>query len=230
MVEIAALVVGDPPQLWRELGFVVDGDACWVSGVRHQLGASGEGVTAWALRPDPLLPPTGIPVTELPLADGPLADVSSTAAEATPAHPNGVIALDHVVVFTPDLARTIDAFEVAGIRLRRTRDAGTKDRPMTQAFFRLGATILEVVGPPTTMKPSPSTPSMSTPSTSPPSASGRGPARFFGLAFTVEDLDATATLLGARLRPPQDAVQPGRRIATVDRAAGSSVPIAFMSP
>jgi hypothetical protein len=56
------------------------------------------------------------------------------------------------------------------------------------------------------------------------------PAGFFGLAFTVTDLDATAAWLGPRLHPAKDAVQPGRRIATLDRAAGSTVAIAFMSP
>ncbi|MBV9662995.1 MAG: glyoxalase, partial [Actinobacteria bacterium] len=59
---------------------------------------------------------------------------------------------------------------------------------------------------------------------------GDGPARFYGLAFTVADLDATAAYLGDRLRPAKDAVQPGRRIATLDKSAGSSVAIAFMSP
>jgi hypothetical protein len=73
----------------------------------------------------------------------------------------------------------------------------------------LGETIAEVVGP--------------------PSGSSPGPARFYGLAFTVADLDATALFLGERLRPAKDAVQPGRRIATLDRAVGSTVPLAFMS-
>jgi hypothetical protein len=113
-------------------------------------------------------------------------------------------------VATPDLGRTVDAFEAAGLRLRRTREIGTAGRPMRQAFFRLGPAIVEVVGP--------------------APASGSGPASFYGLAFTVADLDATAAFLGQRLQPAIDAVQPGRRIATLDRAAGSTVPMVFMSP
>jgi catechol 2,3-dioxygenase-like lactoylglutathione lyase family enzyme len=120
-----------------------------------------------------------------------------------------VTVLDHVVVITPDLARTTGAFESAGLRLRRTRDAGSPQRPMTQAFFKVGPTIVEVVGSPTRAEP--------------------GPARFYGLAFTVADLDATAAFLGERLRPARDAVQAGRSIATLDRAAGSTVALAFMS-
>jgi len=82
---------------------------------------------------------------------------------------------------------------------------------MRQAFFRLGPVILEVVGPLE-------------------GSMGDRPPRFFGLAFTVEDLDATAAFFGERLRPSKDAVQAGRRIATLDKAAGSTVAMAFMSP
>ena len=46
----------------------------------------------------------------------------------------------------------------------------------------------------------------------------------------MADLDATARYLGDRLHPAKGAVQPGRRIATLDRGAGSTVAMAFMSP
>jgi hypothetical protein len=46
----------------------------------------------------------------------------------------------------------------------------------------------------------------------------------------VPDLDATAAALGERLGAVKDAVQPGRRIATLRRQAGAGVPLAFMSP
>jgi hypothetical protein len=175
VVEIASLLIGDPPELWEDLGFVVEDGASWISGIGHRLGAAGKGVIAWTLR-------DGGGIDELPLDDGP-----APPARPTPVHRNGVVALDHVVIGTPDLARTIDAFESVGVRLRRTRDTGTPDRPTRQAFFRLGETIAEVVGPP------------------------------------------TASFLGERLRPAKEAVQPGRRIATLDRAVGSTVPLAFMS-
>jgi hypothetical protein len=197
MPEIASFAIGDPAELWTSLGFIVENGACWVSGIRHDLGAPGRGVVAWTLRGTEGL-------LELPTAgSGP------EAAQPTPHHPNGVAALDHVVIATPNLGRTIEAFEAQGIGLRRTRDTGTEERPGVQAFFRLGETIAEVVGR--------------------PDQAGTGPARFYGLAFTVADLDATAAYLGDRLRPAKAAVQSGRRIATLDWAAGSTVPIAFMS-
>ena len=80
---------------------------------------------------------------------------------------------------------------------------------MTQAFFKLDDVVVEVVGAPTAAAP--------------------GQARFWGLTFTVADLDTTAELLGPSLRPIKAAVQPGRRIATLDKAFGSTVPMAFMS-
>jgi hypothetical protein len=198
MAEIALFAVADPAELWSDLGFVVDDGAAWVSGICHRLSSPGKGVTGWELR-------DGDGIVELPAADA-----DPPAVRPTPDHPNGVVALDHVVVATPDLDRTIAALESGGVRLRRTRDTGTAERPTKQAFFRMGETIVEVVGP--------------------GSGSSPGPARFYGLAFTVADLDATARFLGDRLRPAKEAVQAGRRIATLDRAVGSTVPLAFMSP
>ncbi len=82
---------------------------------------------------------------------------------------------------------------------------------MRQVFFRLGEVILEVIGA--------------------PDKSGEGDAGFFGLAHTVADLDAVAKLLGPALGNVKDAVQPGRRIATLrHRDVGMSVATAFMSP
>jgi hypothetical protein len=195
---ITSLLIADPPALWNDLGFVTADDVCWISGIGHELGAAGTGIVAWTLRGADSL-------CELPRADTEVRSV-----QPTPDHPNGVIAVDHVVVATPDLARTSEAFESAGIELRRSRDTGTTERPARQAFFRLGETIVEVVGPATSSQP--------------------GAASFYGLAFMVADLDRTASFLGDRLRPPRDAVQSGRRIAVLDREAGSTIPLAFMSP
>lgn len=199
MAEIRLIDVADPPEVWLHLGFAVEDGGCRVGTTAVRLGAAGDGVTGWEL--------TGAPgLDELPLAAG----APAAPAGDGPEHPNGVVSLDHVVVTAPDLDHTIDAFEQAGVPLRRIRDIGTPDRPAVQAFFKMGDVVVEVVGS--------------------PGRPGPGSARFYGLAFTVADLDATARLLGDRLGPAKPAVQPGRRIATLDRRAGSTVPIAFMSP
>ena len=119
MRELTALLVGDPPEVWRSLGFVVDEDAVAVSGVRLRLGHDEPGLSGWELRDGPGGPPT-------------------------PDHPNGVTGIDHVVLMTPDLDATIDELSAEGHDLRRIREAGNGVR---QAFFRLGPVILEVVGP-----------------------------------------------------------------------------------
>jgi hypothetical protein len=198
MAELAALLIGDPPGVWEDLGFVVDDGAVHVSGVRHQLGGEAKGVRDWSLRD--LDDPTRRDI------DGFAFGLPSGPAEPTPAHPNGVVALDHVVLLTPNLGRTIESLEDAGIELRRVREAG---QGRQQAFFKLGAVVLEVVGP--------------------KAPSGDGAPRFYGLAWTVADPDATAGFFGDRLKPFKDAVQPGRRIATLSSAAGSTVPHAFMT-
>lgn len=198
MASLSTLVVADSPDLWRDLGFVVGTPGCWIGGTTVRLGGPGDGVTGWTVD------------GAAGLAELPMPPDATRAAEPTALHPNGVIAVDHVVVATPDIARTIAAFETAGIPLRRTREIGSAARPAMQAFFKLDNTIVEVVGSADESRP--------------------GPASFYGLAFTVADLDATAAVLGDSLRPAKDAVQRGRRIATLDRAAGSTVSLAFMSP
>ena len=64
-----------------------------------------------------------------------------------------------------------------------------------------------------------------------PAVADARPARPWGLALTVADLDAAVALLGDACGPPRDAVQPGRHIATVDHEAlGLGVPTVLLSP
>jgi hypothetical protein len=139
----------------------------------------------------------------------PDADLDSlpTRASAAPPpapveHPLGAIAIDHIVALTPDLDRTIASLRTAGLDHRRTRDAGDGRR---QAFFVVGPCLLELGGP------------------------ADGGVRFWGLTIVVDNLDAAARRLGDRLGAVKDAVQPGRRIATVRREAGLTVPLALMT-
>ncbi len=207
-VTIDEIVVGDPPEAWAAAGFTVDDDgACRIGHVRVRLVGrdAGKRILGWTLRD----------AAEGALAGGSLDGLPTTASTAEPAEPavhaNGATYIDHVVVLCPDLARTAAAVEALGLARRGERDTDTYGAPMRQVFFRLGEVILELVGSPDT--------------------SGEGEAGFFGLALTVEDLDATAALLGAHLGDPKDAVQDGRRIATLrHRDLGMSVATALMSP
>jgi hypothetical protein len=204
---IDELAIADAPDAWSALGFALDGDTCVVGDVRIRLAGSdaGRGLTGWSLR--------GVERTEL---DG-LATTRSERQSPSeqPAHPNGVTALDHVVAITPALDRTVAVLEGAGLDLRRIREEPTPAGAPRQAFFRLGATILEVVQePPEAIE----------------RAGGDRPAFFWGLAFVAPDLDATVAGLGDSVSEIRPAVQPGRRIATLRRSAGLALPIALMTP
>jgi hypothetical protein len=204
LIEIA---VGDAPVDWSSVGFAVaDDGTCAIGPTRLRLAgtAGGRGIVGWTLADvDDGGADLPADLDGLPTAAGELPDPSAAPA----AHPNRVVGLDHVVVMTPDLDRTTAALEAVGIAARRTREAG---RGRLQRFFRVGPTILELVGP---VEPR-----------------GEGPARFWGLAFTVDDIDATAAHLAGRIGEPKDAVQQGRRIATLHAGDEISVPVAFMSP
>jgi Glyoxalase/Bleomycin resistance protein/Dioxygenase superfamily len=202
------LTVADTPAAWTALGFQLEGDVCVVADARIRLTTKGDetGLTAWSLR--------DVGSTEL---DGlPTSHSDRPPPTEAPAHPIGVAALDHVVVITPALDRTVAAFEHAGLDLRRIREEPTPAGAPRQAFFRLGPTILEVVQEPND------------------AIERRGgvdrPAFFWGLALTVPDLDATVAGLGARVSEVRPAIQPGRCIATLRRSAGLALPLALITP
>ena len=200
--------MGDPPEAWEAAGFSVDDDGtCRIGAVRVRLVGrdGGKRILGWSLR--------GAPPARL--ADGTLDGLPTTDSGAPPpapaVHPNGATHIDHVVLLSPDLARTTAALVAIGVEPRGERDADTYGTAMRQVFFRLGEVILELVGQ--------------------PQAAGEGEPGFFGLAITVDDLDSTAALLGEHLGAIKDAVQEGRRIATLrHRDLGMSVATAFMSP
>ncbi len=155
----------------------------------------------------------GLVTTSVDTDEPPDAEQPTAEAPGPPPHPNGVTGIDHVVVSTPDLERTIVAFEALGLGCRRIREAGTSDAPFRQAFFRVGSVIVEVVG--------------AVEGSGQPAA--EAPSTWFGLALDVDDLDATAALLGPALGRVKAAVQPDRRIATLRRReVGMATSVAFM--
>jgi hypothetical protein len=205
-VTIDEFEVADPADTWVQAGFSVDSDAiCRVGGVRIRLAGRGRGtgIVGWSLR--------GLP------SDGSLDDLdgipttSSDAVAAMPAkHQNGVLAIDHVVLLSPDLRRTVESLTTVGVEPRRERDGQLSGRSIRQIFFRAGEVIIEVVGSPET--------------------TGEGPATLWGITYVVADIDATAAYFGDRTAPVKDAVQPGRRITTLrHHELGISVRSAMIS-
>ncbi|KAA0096822.1 glyoxalase [Mycolicibacterium sp. P1-18] len=204
-VTVAEFHVADPPESWTRAGFTVDADStCRIGGVGVRLVGreSGTGIVGWSLRgvPADVHDVDGVPTT------------ASAASPVSPAtHPNGVVTVDHVVLLSPDLTRTVDALAGLGVHPRRERDGELGGQPIRQVFFRLGEVIVEVVGAPDT--------------------AGDGPATPWGMTYVVEDLETTVQAFGDRTSPVKDAVQPGRRITTLrHREFGMSVRTALISP
>lgn len=212
-VTIDELTVADEPAAWAELGFAVEGDTCVVGAVRIRLAGrdAGKGLVGWAL-----CGLDGDPGTDVIDLDGLRTTRSDRKPPPAPAvHPNGITALDHVVAISSDLDRTVAALQGASLDLRRVREEPTPAGAPRQAFFRLGAEILEVVqAPPDAIE----------------RTGGDRPAFFWGLAFVAPDLEATVARLGEHAGEARDAVQPGRRIATLRRSAGLALPVALMTP
>jgi hypothetical protein len=206
---IDEVVVADPPDAWAAAGFDVDDDGVVRAGtVRVRLVGPDHGkrILSWSLR--------GVDVP----AEGAIDGLTTCASESEPCapadHPNGVVLIDHLVVASPNLSRTVEALEAVGLAARRTRESNTYGAPMRQVFFRLGEVVLEVIGG---GEPA-------------PLPIGDQPAGFFGLAYTVRDLDATKAFFGEHLGNVKDAVQPGRRIATLrHKELRMTVATAFMS-
>jgi hypothetical protein len=210
MTTIAELHIGDDPLAWQAIGLDVDaGHTCHVGHVRLRFhpDAEGRGIFAWTLAGTPDEAVTDVDGLETRHGEPP--SLGALAAS----HLLGVTNIDHVVVMTPDVDRTLAAVQQrVGLPLRRTREGEAYGRKMRQAFFRMGEVVLEVVGPPE------------------PDPAGAA-ATFFGLAFTVMSLDEAIDFIGRdRVSEPKPAVQNDRWICTVRSAAGLAVPLALMSP
>lgn len=135
------------------------------------------------------------------------------AAELTAERPDGLpLARGEVsaraVATHPNGATVVDHVVALTGSLERTVAAlvaaglDLRRRADRMAFLRLGPTILEVV------------------------ERGEDPPRLCGLVVVVPALEGLGPLVGA----PKDAVQPGRRIATVSREAGLGAALALMTP
>lgn len=181
MADLVALEIADEPETWAAIGFAVQDGRAVLGGVALDLVGRDRGgaILGWTL---------------------------GTAVEAPlpgPPHPNGALALDHVVMTAADFERTLDELLADGLDLRRERD-DLRDNRM--AFFRAGPTIVELVGAP------------------------GGETRLWGLVAVVPTVDDPHPALAPHLGEPRDAVQPGRRIATLRPSAGIGTAAAFMTP
>ena len=201
MTELAELVVESSVEPWLRLGLDVTNDAARLGAVTLRFVPGARGIVAWGL--------AGVPPECRPLRaiDGLDTYELSEPVVAGTAHAFDVVSFDHVVVMTSSLERTCGAIEHAtGAALKRVREAG----PVRQGFHRMGEAVVEVVES---------------------SAVTASTASFWGVVWNVADLDGLCERLGPSvISPAKDAVQPGRRIATVRAEIGLGLPVALMTP
>lgn len=201
--QLTAVIVDDPIEAWHAAGFAGDGVIRIGSTAIVPTGSSGSDAGGRGI--------VGASIDGVGELDGlELGEWVATGPPAPVEHPNGVIGIDHVVVSTPDCDRSTQRFEESGFEPRRVRRIALDSGDRRQTFFWFGDVICELVGP--------------------DAPSGDGPARWWGLALTVRDLEATADLLDDAVTPIKPAVQAGRFVATLSSASGPTVPILFISP
>ena len=203
MSSVLELTVASPVEAWKAVGLRVEGDTCWVGGIRMRFVPvdSEPAVTGWTL--------AGVPSSDRPAS----IDGLATAYEDDDIEPEswshelGATSFDHVVVMTSSIERTCGAIEAATMApLKRIREAGA----IRQGFHRLGPMIVEVVESAQVTAPT---------------------ASFWGFVLIVEDLHEVCARLGPELISiPKAAVQPGRFIASFRGTAGLGLPIALMTP
>ena len=217
MTTIADLWLSSSIEPWHRLGFssfsVGQPDGLSVScisiaglGFRFlpeitEPSASGSYATGWTVRSDDATTHSVDGVATRVIAElQPMPELT---------HQFAVTAIDHVVITTGSLERTCGAItEQLGLPLKRIRDAGHGVR---QGFHRAGSLILEIVERPDLA-----------PETS---------AEIWGVVFVVDDLDSAIAWLGPdAIGAPRDAVQHGRRIASIKKDVGLGLPVALMSP
>lgn len=199
-VRVVAFRVGGEPERWRELGFEVRGEGT--------VALSDVRIDLREAAEAGVIDSWALDGAAVPESVDGLPTEAATRGSSEPgAHPNGAIGIDHVVVLTPSLERTTAAFAELGIECRRVRQAGADVR---QGFFIVGNLLVEVVEG--------------------AGLSSEAPARFWGITVEVADIDRAADLLGGRLGRVKDAVQPGRRIATVRKGASGGLPLALITP
>jgi predicted enzyme related to lactoylglutathione lyase len=202
------LTVVGQPDAWRSIGLTVTEEGLIpligpslriVAPGTGWLAEAATGIVGWAL--------SGID-EHVGSIDGLATEVVAPGPPIYADHELGASALDHVVVLTHDLERTADAITVAtGCELKRIREVGA----MRQSFHRIGrgGLIAELVERPEVPE---------------------GSASFWGVVINVADIHAACERVGPdRVSMPTDAVQPGRRVATIRDEVGLGLPVALMT-
>ncbi len=238
-MQLTAIRLGDSAQSWQDAGFTIastDGStpaACTAivsfGRTRIELTGSGGGFLGWAFGDDAgdgsTAKAAGSSIAATDLDGLPFLEALALppSPKALAPHANGIVSIDHVVIQSPDMRRTTEAFATVGLTPAGGRTTDSYGSSMQQRFFWAGDLILEMVGP--LQKP------LGDSDNAADQLGEHAPATMFGLALVSRDLKATGDFLGDLLGEPKEAVQAGRTIAGLrGKETGISIPIAVMSP
>ncbi|KAJ3009360.1 UNVERIFIED_CONTAM: hypothetical protein HDU68_002739 [Siphonaria sp. JEL0065] len=220
---LVQLFIADSAAAWTSAGFHVSpNNIVTVGNITITLLGNDNwngkgGIVAWAFeaRNDPVHADTVLLLDSLHTQIiNPLTTASScNNATTTPPviHPNRVVGIDHIVITSPNLLKTVAVFATLGLRPKRI----VGDHQMI--FFKSGDVVIELIH--------------GIPQFSNVEAQVLKETRFWGITFTTSDFDETVRVLGPLVKTPKDAVQGrGRRIVTlIHQNAGISVNTAFVS-
>lgn len=232
---LLGVVVRDAAAAWRRAGFVVENIAlAGGKGERQQVQLSDTFRVLLDSRVAPVqwcwdgLPPgiselDGISIASCAPAGEIVAGPSKNGDEGAWKHPNSVCGIDHVVLKTKDIEKTHRALEAVGLHAAKVRQDIYPG--VTQMFYWAGDVILEVVGS--------NTKGMRDSRGGDDIGDEENPhSQIWGVVPVVGDMCTAVEILGSQyVKPAKDAVQPGRRIATLrSDALEFSLQMAFLTP
>ncbi|KAI8618503.1 hypothetical protein BC830DRAFT_1108589 [Chytriomyces sp. MP71] len=223
------LTIADAPSAWSAAGFTVHNHPMAhrhpfvkVGHVVINLIGGRGGIVSWGFDSSPAhnaemgFVVDGLATTLVSARDEERHDIlnpflEKLEREGKTGHANGVVGIDHVVVFTTNASRTIGMMAMLGIHPKRPAD----DRNGSKFwFFKSGDVVIELVqvGEATRIE-------------------NQDGASFWGITFLCHDLDKVVKT-GLLKNKPKRAVQGGgRTICTLDHVkAGISTNVAFITP
>lgn len=209
------LFTNDSPDSWRAAGFAVNGahnKHCKFGSFRIWFEPNTsvdvhKGFTAWSFAN---LDKDVTSICAVPVVPQPEIDLHSPSSE----HPNGAISVDHIVIKSNNSHWIEREFRQVGIL--KKREMFSEKLKMNQAFYRPKSTIIEVISDvkyddeKLNLEPQ---------------------AYIWGITFVTRDIHLTHQLLPHLTKTPWAAVQPGRKLTTLNSfSAGLTTRIAFITP
>ena len=204
--KLKRLFVANPPHVWESMGFKIVGNQVQLGNVIIQLVEKVcvcNPVVGWDW--ENLVASKPSHIDGIPLLNDKVDNVTEDVQ-----HMNNSIAVDHVVLKTFNVEKTIKCMNEIGLEVRKR--VVHQSKGMEQVFFKAENTILEVIS-------------------SLEASNSVQDSYIWGITFVTSDIITLHKNLEGSTKVPYDAVQIGRKFTTLDNLKhGTKVRIAFISP